>query len=88
MRHHVSTRGQRAERRPQPANRPATSRGTRQAFGRRESALRTVSRPASVPPGEWRRISRSRLRGNCPPERPTAYQPLGRRVYSRDEGRS
>ena len=41
---------------------------------------------ARVSLGERRRISRSRLLGNCPPERRSACKPIGRPTYPSDEG--
>jgi hypothetical protein len=54
------------------------------------SKIRAPGRPKPdrVPPGERRRISSSRLLGNCPPERHAAYQPHGRTTYSADEGQT
>ena len=76
---------QRAERRaaPQPAR---ASRETRLAFVPSKSAHADLEPRHSLPSGERRRNSSSRLLGNCPPERQAACKPLGRPTYSSGEG--
>jgi hypothetical protein len=84
MRHAVFS-GVRAGRRAAPESERA-GRETRPAFVRSKSTPADLELRHSVPSGERRRTSASRLLGKRPPERRPACKPAARLRHSADEG--